>query len=284
MQGLVTSYSGTTLVINVTEVGGSGTHADWNLNPVGNTGATGTPGAGNNAYCPDATASPTTYTCPSPTPTVSTLSGLLVTFVPQTTNSGSSTLKVAGLATTTLKQADCSTNLAASALTGGSAYLFSYNGTVFCQSAGAGGSVSLNHSITFSIGNGINVIPTGVIGTVGVNANVGLASGTIGGGGVTWTVVGNGSTPASSCSIAFDVWATTGNSASAITIPTVANKISASAGPSLSSATSNRERFGRYLVSHGSSQLRRVHSECFECDWLHAGDGGSVFLRKEFNA
>src|SRR6202008_1158900 len=50
MEGLVTSYSGTSLVINVDTIGGSGTHADWNINlagvpgPAGATGATGAPG------------------------------------------------------------------------------------------------------------------------------------------------------------------------------------------------------------------------------------------------
>lgn len=44
MIGTVTSYSGTTLVINVTGVGGSGTHADWNINPSGPQGPTGPSG------------------------------------------------------------------------------------------------------------------------------------------------------------------------------------------------------------------------------------------------
>jgi hypothetical protein len=38
MEGLVTSYSGTTLVINADTVGGSGTFASWNINIAGNTG------------------------------------------------------------------------------------------------------------------------------------------------------------------------------------------------------------------------------------------------------
>jgi len=45
MEGLVTAYSGTTLTINVDHVGGSGTHADWNINLAGDVGATG-PGGG----------------------------------------------------------------------------------------------------------------------------------------------------------------------------------------------------------------------------------------------
>lgn len=45
MVGTVTSYSGVTLVVNVTYVGGSGTFADWNLSISGDRGAAGTTGA-----------------------------------------------------------------------------------------------------------------------------------------------------------------------------------------------------------------------------------------------
>jgi hypothetical protein len=38
MEGLVTSYSGATLTVNVDSIGGSGTLADWNLNIAGNPG------------------------------------------------------------------------------------------------------------------------------------------------------------------------------------------------------------------------------------------------------
>lgn len=44
MLGQVTSYSGTSLVVNVLTVGGSGTHADWNLNISGPAGAAGAAG------------------------------------------------------------------------------------------------------------------------------------------------------------------------------------------------------------------------------------------------
>ncbi len=55
-----------------------------------------------------------------------------------------STLNVAGLGAVTLKQSDCASNLAASALTGGTMYFFQYNGTVFCQvSTGAGSGATL---------------------------------------------------------------------------------------------------------------------------------------------
>lgn len=49
MHGVVTSYSGTTLIVNVNAFGGSGAHTDWTINvsgAIGATGATGSPGAG----------------------------------------------------------------------------------------------------------------------------------------------------------------------------------------------------------------------------------------------
>jgi hypothetical protein len=41
MEGLATVYSGTTLTVNVTATGGSGTHSDWNINLVGQPGTNG---------------------------------------------------------------------------------------------------------------------------------------------------------------------------------------------------------------------------------------------------
>lgn len=46
MHGSVTSYSGTTLVMNITDTGGSGTHADWNISISGTQGPTGPTGGG----------------------------------------------------------------------------------------------------------------------------------------------------------------------------------------------------------------------------------------------
>jgi len=40
-EGLVTSYSGTSLIINVDYVSGTGTHADWNISVAGDRGASG---------------------------------------------------------------------------------------------------------------------------------------------------------------------------------------------------------------------------------------------------
>ena len=45
MHGQVTSYSGTTLVVNVTDIGGSGTLADWNLSVSGSRGSAGASGS-----------------------------------------------------------------------------------------------------------------------------------------------------------------------------------------------------------------------------------------------
>src|SRR6202030_3101260 len=45
MEGLVTSYSGTSLVINVDNTSGGGTHADWDIDLAGDVGATGATGA-----------------------------------------------------------------------------------------------------------------------------------------------------------------------------------------------------------------------------------------------
>lgn len=45
MEGLVTSYSGTTLIISIDRISGSGTYADWNINLAGDTGVDGAPGA-----------------------------------------------------------------------------------------------------------------------------------------------------------------------------------------------------------------------------------------------
>ena len=44
MEGPATSYSGTLLVLNIDTIGGSGTHADWNINLAGLPGSTGSQG------------------------------------------------------------------------------------------------------------------------------------------------------------------------------------------------------------------------------------------------
>jgi hypothetical protein len=45
MEGLVTSYSGTSLAINVDLINGSGTFADWDINLAGQQGTTGATGS-----------------------------------------------------------------------------------------------------------------------------------------------------------------------------------------------------------------------------------------------
>lgn len=46
MHGLVSSYSGTTLVMNITDTGGSGLHSDWDISLSGSQGPQGLPGIG----------------------------------------------------------------------------------------------------------------------------------------------------------------------------------------------------------------------------------------------
>lgn len=57
MEGLVTSYSGTTLAVNVTHTNGSGTLADWNLNVAGEVGEDGTSGSDGKGYLATSTSS-----------------------------------------------------------------------------------------------------------------------------------------------------------------------------------------------------------------------------------
>lgn len=133
-----------TITFDVAVTGTVGAVGSGATGAAGAAGAPGAAGSGNNAVCLDATGSTTAYTCPTPSPTVTTLVGLQVAFVPQATNGAAPALTVAGLGSKALKQADCSTNIASSALTGGTMYLFAYNGTNFCQTGGGGaGSISL---------------------------------------------------------------------------------------------------------------------------------------------
>ena len=50
MHGTVTSYSGTTLVIAVSDIGGSGTLADWNISVSGSRGSIGPAGPGSTTF------------------------------------------------------------------------------------------------------------------------------------------------------------------------------------------------------------------------------------------
>ena len=62
VEGLVTSYSGTTLVINADATSGSGAHTDWDINVAGNVGATGAAGAAGPGYLATSTTSVTVGT------------------------------------------------------------------------------------------------------------------------------------------------------------------------------------------------------------------------------
>jgi len=50
MHGTVTSYSGTTLTMNITDIGGTGTHTDWNISISGTQGAIGPAGPGGDVF------------------------------------------------------------------------------------------------------------------------------------------------------------------------------------------------------------------------------------------
>lgn len=73
MQGVVNSYSGTTLVIDVSEVGGVGTRADWNLSLIGIDGTAGTNGTNGAGYTATTT---TSVTVSTGSKTVTTQAGL----------------------------------------------------------------------------------------------------------------------------------------------------------------------------------------------------------------
>lgn len=135
-------FANDTKIISFCSTGGNpgiwSTVAQGPVGPQGPAGSNGSNGAGNNAYCQDSTGSSTTYTCPSPSPAVVSLTGLLVAFLPQTTNSGAATLNVSSLGAKNLLKSDCSTPLNGSDLSGGTVYLFSYNGSAFCLGSSAG--------------------------------------------------------------------------------------------------------------------------------------------------
>jgi hypothetical protein len=198
VEGNLVSYSGTSLALIADAVSGSGTFSSWNINLAGAVGATGagTPGSGNNALCVDATGSTTTYTCPSPSPTVTTLAGLIVTFVPQTTNTGTATLNVNGLGAKTLKAADGATNIASGALIAGTGYIFAYDGTNFRLGAGGGSSAAGSAGAVQSAAGGGSLADSGCTAAGSVmNCTGGFNSGTAFGAGGLWRTVASVPTP-----------------------------------------------------------------------------------------
>jgi hypothetical protein len=96
-------------------------------------GAGGGGGPVNTTVCQDASASATAYTCPTPSPNVTSYTGMILEFSPQTTNSGPATLNVAGLGAKALKWSDCTTNLSSNTLIAGKWYHLLYNGTNLCR-------------------------------------------------------------------------------------------------------------------------------------------------------
>lgn len=79
MHGQVSSYSGTTLIINVTDIGGSGTYADWNIAVSGTQGSAGS-GAVSNVSVATANGFSGNVTNPTTTPDITlstTINGIL---------------------------------------------------------------------------------------------------------------------------------------------------------------------------------------------------------------
>ena len=141
-QGPLTGAVGATGATGATgTAGATGATGATGAGTTGATGATGPAGPVNAVLCIDGSASSTAYTCPTPSPSSpAALSGMLVSLVPQTTNTGAATtLNVATLGAISLKKADCSTGVAAGGMVAGSVYLFAYNGTNFCQQGASSG-------------------------------------------------------------------------------------------------------------------------------------------------
>lgn len=105
-------------------------------------GATGATGSGGGAvYCADATGSATTYTCPSPTnPPGSYTTGLQIIFVPQTNNTGASTLNANGLGAKSIVWPQSAAALKAVDLIATGEYVLIYDGTNLVLNSGPDGS------------------------------------------------------------------------------------------------------------------------------------------------
>lgn len=113
--------------------------------------------SGNNTYCPDTNGADTAlYSCTTMSPTPATLTGLLVSFRPQTTNGSCAShcsLTVGSLGTKNLFQSDGITDIATGALVGGNVYNFIYDGNNFRQTSSGGGGTANPASVvttTFS--------------------------------------------------------------------------------------------------------------------------------------
>jgi len=143
--------------------------------------------------CKDATGSTTAYTCPTPTPATIAgyTTGMLVVFVPQTTNTSTGpTINVAGLGVKNIKAA-AGTAVAIGALVGGTPYSLEYDGTQFVQAGGGASGGATIPSVTNLIkgngaGNGADTkvaitspATAATIAFVGDNETVTLPSGTL---------------------------------------------------------------------------------------------------------
>lgn len=202
MHGQVTSYSGTTLVVNVTDIGGSGTHADWNISVSGSQGPVGPGGGGSGTVTSVSVASANgfsgTVSSPTTTPNITmstSVSGVLkgngtaisaatpgtdyltVLSGDVTTSGNASTIKtnvaLAGSPTTTTQSlGDNSTKIATTAFVAANGPIYNgstTSGTANAQTASATGfTLAANNGIIAEIGSTnttamtLNVNATGV--------------------------------------------------------------------------------------------------------------------------
>lgn len=105
MHGTVTTYTGTTLTINVTDIGGSGTLADWQISISGSQGSAGATGAAGTIAATVATGTANALVLTPTTPLGAYAYGDTRWVTPAATNtSGTVTIAVSGLAARNIKK------------------------------------------------------------------------------------------------------------------------------------------------------------------------------------
>jgi hypothetical protein len=147
MQGLVTSYSGTALVVNVTETGGSGTVSDWNISIAGLTGATGG-GSSIVSFSVDVGSANSIVISPSPAITYTIGTTVLVKVANDST--GPVTINANGLGAKNVKTT-LGADLYTDTFKAGGVYLLVYDGTNF-QLQGTGACTQVSTGLSCGAG------------------------------------------------------------------------------------------------------------------------------------
>ncbi len=127
MHGQVTSYSGTTLVMNILDIGGSGTYADWNISI---SGTQGTQGPAGQIYYGTTAGGTTTYTA-TISGITSYFDGLQVALNVNATNTGSSTLNINSIGPVTIHNRISGSNITANEMVAGKIFNYIYSGGFF---------------------------------------------------------------------------------------------------------------------------------------------------------